>query len=264
MTEEELLILLSRVAGGGVTPDDALNRLKSGPFKHDISQHLYTDHHRRLRQGLAEVVLAEFKSDTQLIQSAEKLSGTGGAILFTRVSSEQSVILKEKYPTGRANPDGRTFIINPPLRKNAASGEPFVAVISAGSSDYKVVAEASEVCLAMNIAYEVFNDVGVAGLHRFLSHIEHIQAAAALVVVAGMEGALPSVVGGVVSAPVFAVPTSVGYGTSFKGIAALLAMLNSCAPGVAVVNIDNGFSAAFAACQVVRQIKKRTENPDGK
>ncbi|HGY56666.1 MAG TPA: nickel pincer cofactor biosynthesis protein LarB [Caldithrix abyssi] len=259
MNEKQISDLLALVAEGSMTIEEALKQLKRGPFNNEISELLHPDYHRNLRQGFSEVVFGEGKSSEQILQAAQKLSTKTNTVLFTRLSDTHLNLLKEKYPTGRHNRDGRTFIINPPARKDAASGEPYVAIVSAGSSDYKVVSEASEVCLAMNAAFEVINDVGVAGLHRFLNKIEQIQQASALVVVAGMEGALPSVVGGVASAPVFGVPTSVGYGASFNGLAALLAMLNSCAPGVTVSNIDNGFSAAFAACQVIKQIMKHAE-----
>jgi len=155
-----------------------------------------------------------------------------------------------------SNKIGRTFILHSPNKIEIKEGEPFVALFSGGTSDAPVIEEAADVCLAMEVPFIMKTDVGVAGLHRLLTHIEIIKKATAIIVVAGMEGALPSVIGGLAEAPVFAVPTSVGYGVSFDGVSALLGMLNSCASGVTVSNIDNGFSAAFTACQVIKQVKK--------
>jgi hypothetical protein len=152
------------------------------------------------------------------------------------------------------NARARTCLINPPREQGPDEGTPYVAVVSGGTADLPVAEEAVEVCVAMDVPVLRIYDVGVAGLHRILSKLDRLREASALVVVAGMEGALPSVVGGLVGVPVFAVPTSVGYGASFKGLAALLAMLNSCAPGVTVSNIDNGFSAGIAAARVARAI----------
>ena len=256
MNDNELIKLLKSVADGDKAVEEALDELKSGPFKTDVGEQINLDHHRRLRQGLAEVVLAETKSLEQVEEIAEKMSKESYPVLFTRVTDEQFALLKKKFSGARFNEAGRTMLFNAPQVKGADSGEPYVAILSAGTSDYRTVEEIADVCLSMDVAHEKRNDIGVAGLHRLLKHIPMIQNASAVVVVAGMEGALPSVVGGLAGSPVFAVPTSVGYGASFKGIAALLAMLNSCAPGISVVNIDNGFSAGFAACQVIRQIKK--------
>ncbi len=256
MNENELSRLLKNVAEGRKSVNEALNELKSGPFKMDGNETINLDHHRRLRQGLAEVVLAGAKTVEQLADIAEKMHKETYPVLFTRVTDAQFSRLKKDFPDARFNEIGRTALFNAPTVKDSASGEPYVAILSAGTSDIGVVEEIADVCLSMDVAYEKRNDIGVAGLHRLLKHIPMIQNAAAIIVVAGMEGALPSVVGGIAGSPVFAVPTSVGYGASFNGIAALLAMLNSCAPGISVVNIDNGFSAGFAACQVIRQIKK--------
>ncbi len=258
MNEKELKKLLSNVADGNLSTKDALNNLKSGPFKLDSGDFINLDHHRRLRQGLAEVVLAETKTVEQVEEIADRMNKETFPALFTRVTDEQFILLKNKFPHARFNEAGRTLLFNAPEIKNSSSDEPYVAILSAGTSDFRTVEEIAEVCVAMDIAHEKRNDIGIAGLHRLLKHVDMIQNASAIVVVAGMEGALPSVVGGMAGAPVFAVPTSVGYGASFKGIAALLAMLNSCAPGITVANIDNGFSAAYAACQVIRQIKKYT------
>ena len=259
MNEKELLELLEKVAKKNISVNTAINKLKNGPFKNDSSEHITIDYHRGIRQGLAEVVFAEPKTVKQVLQIADKLKNSKSPILFTRLTEPQAKALKKKFPKGRLNKIGRTFIINAPKKKPIKSSEPYVALFSAGTSDASIIEEACDVCLAMNVAYEMRNDVGVAGLHRLLNHTELIQNASAIVVVAGMEGALPSVIGGIADAPIFAVPTSIGYGASFNGISALLGMLNSCASAVTVSNIDNGFSAAYSACLVVKKILKYTE-----
>jgi NCAIR mutase (PurE)-related protein len=256
VNEREIIKLLESVASGERSVEKALSELKSGPFKVDEGELINLDHHRRLRHGLAEVVLAETKTAEQVEEIALKMSAEKYPVLFTRVTEEQFARLKGKFSNARFNEAGRTILFNTPQIKDSSSNEPYVAILSAGTSDFRTVEEIADVCIAMGVAHEKRNDIGIAGLHRLLKHIPMIQNASAVVVVAGMEGALPSVVGGFAGSPVFAVPTSVGYGASFKGVAALLAMLNSCAPGITVVNIDNGFSAGFAACQVIRQIKK--------
>lgn len=256
MNENELIDLLQKVSNGNLSISKAVSELKSGPFKNESLEHVTLDYHRKLRQGMAEVVYAEPKTIAQILIIAEKLKDESTPVLFTRLTIEQMEVLSEKYPTGKLNEVGRTFIFNPPKRKDISSSEPYVALFTAGTSDAPVIEEACDVCLAMNVAYEMRNDTGVAGLHRLLQHMELIQNATAIVVAAGMEGALPSVIGGIADAPVFAVPTSVGYGASFNGLSALLGMLNSCASGVTVSNIDNGFSAAYTACLVVKQVKK--------
>lgn len=257
MNEKELAALLAGVASGLVQPDLAVQMLKEGPFRTSHLGFATLDHHRTIRHGLGEVVYGASKRIEDLVAICERLGDDGQPVLSTRLSPGQIEALAARFPDGRASTAGRTFVVNPPARKDAGSGEPYVAIIAAGTSDIPVAEEASEVCVAMGIAFEQVYDVGVSGLHRLLSRVESLQSAAALVAIAGMEGALPSVVAGLVGCPVFAVPTSVGYGASFGGVAALLAMLNSCAPGVTVVNIDNGFSAAFAACNVVRRLRDR-------
>ena len=256
MTEDELTTLLESVRGGDVSPTDAVALLRQGPFKSTDMPFAELDHHRPLRNGLGEVVYGESKTAEQIVAIVGHLSEGGKPVLVTRIDAAKSHALVAAFPTGRANITGRTFIANAPEIKTPKSGEPYVAIVAAGTSDAYAAEEACEVCVAMNIAFVSHYDVGVAGLHRLLDKHASLQNASALVVVAGMEGALPSVVGGLFGKPIFAVPTSVGYGASFGGIAPLLAMLNSCAAGVAVMNIDNGFSAGFAACQVVREIKR--------
>ncbi|MGD2120724.1 MAG: nickel pincer cofactor biosynthesis protein LarB [Gemmatimonadota bacterium] len=254
MTPEELRALLEGVADGTKSAEEAVNRLKDGPLRMDELPFATLDHHRHLRQGLAEVVYGEGKTVEEVLEIARRLSASGIPVLLTRLGREQTTALREKFPEGRANERGRTFLIHAPEERGPEEGRPFVAVVSGGTADLPVAEEAVEVCVAMDVPVQRIYDVGVAGLHRILSKVESLREAAAVIVVAGMEGALPSVVGGLVGAPIFAVPTSVGYGASFQGLAALLAMLNSCAPGVTVSNIDNGFSAGIAAARVARAI----------
>ena len=260
MQDAELIELLERVRGGAITPEQAALALRAGPFRRSDLEFADVDHHRSLRHGLGEVIYGEGKTIEQILSITERLAHSGSPVLVTRLESEKFSALTQRYPQGRANDAARTFIVNPLPVRNSSGGDPYVAVLAAGTGDLSVAEEACEVCVAMDTAFEKFYDVGVAGLHRLLDKTDEIQGASALVVVAGMEGALPSVVGGLFGKPLFAVPTSVGYGASFAGVAALLAMINSCAPGIAVVNIDNGFSAGFAACQVIRQVlRKRDE-----
>lgn len=254
MNPEEIQKLLQDIANGGVSPAEGLKRLKEGPLRTDELPFANLDHHRHLRQGLAEVVYGEGKTEEETLTIGERLSAPGVPVLLTRLGDEQMIGLEERFPLGRSNRRARTFLIHPPEEKGAGDPGAYVAVVSGGTADLPVAEEAVEVCVSMDIPVHRVYDVGVAGLHRILSKVEAIQAAAAVVVVAGMEGALPSVVGGLVQTPVFAVPTSVGYGASFQGLAALLAMLNSCAPGVTVSNIDNGFSAGIAAARVARAV----------
>jgi NCAIR mutase (PurE)-related protein len=256
VTEEDLTGLLESVRGGDLSPADAVAVLREGPFRSSEVPFAELDHHRPLRNGLGEVVYGESKTAEQIVSIVGSLAIGGEPVLVTRIDNAKNEALKSAFSHGRSNPIGRTFIANAPQVKTPESGEPYVAVVAAGTSDAYAAEEACEVCIATETAFVSHYDVGVAGLHRLFDKHSSLQNASALVVVAGMEGALPSVVGGLFGKPLFAVPTSVGYGTSFGGIAPLLAMLNSCAAGVAVMNIDNGFSAGFAACQVVREIKR--------
>jgi len=254
MTDQEIAKLLDEVSRQSVSVEDAFNALKGGPFRRGLLQFAEVDHHRGVRHGLGEVIYGEGKSAEQIAAIAREIGDH--PVLITRLDREKLGALTAVFPSARINETGRTLTLNAPPAKDSSTGEPFVAILAAGTSDAYVAEEAAEVCVASGTAFETFYDVGVAGLHRLLDKHDAIGSASALVVVAGMEGALPSVVGGLFGKPIFAVPTSVGYGASMNGIAALLAMLNSCAPGVAVLNIDNGFSAGFAACQVVREVKR--------
>lgn len=255
MNETELLALLENVAAGKESAGQALSSLMKGPFFESKLSHSTVDHHRVLRHGVCEVIYGESKTAEQICDILKELSVHQTPVLVTRVDATKRSFLKKTFPHAIENELGRTFLLNAPKSKSSTSGEPFVALVSAGTSDAPVMEEAAAVCVAMGVAFERVCDVGVAGIHRLLAKVDFLNQAAALVVIAGMEGALPSVVAGLVGKPIFAVPTSVGYGANLGGITALLAMLNSCGSGVTVTNIDAGFSGAYAACQVVRAIK---------
>jgi NCAIR mutase (PurE)-related protein len=203
------------------------------------------DHARARRVGAPEVVYAEGKTPEQAVAIARRIVARSGHCLVTRAGAAARSALVREFPRARVNPIARTVLVG-----RAPAGAGRVCVVSAGTSDLPVAEEAAETLAALGSRVERLVDVGVAGLHRLLARSPAVRRANAVIVVAGMEGALASVVGGLTARPVFAVPTSVGYGSSFRGLAALLAMLNSCAPGVAVLNIDNGFGAAFAAHRV--------------
>jgi NCAIR mutase (PurE)-related protein len=250
----DLRRLIEQVARGEVAVDDAVESLKSGPFRTEQGESFSPDYHRRLRLGLGEVVYGEHKTTEQILTIVGKLAADETPVLVTRLNEEKQDSLKNALPGGRANRAARTFLVHAPVARKVSPDEPFVAIVSAGTSDFRVVEEAAEVCIASGVAFERIGDVGVAGLHRMMGKLPTLQRAAAIVVIAGMDGVLPSVVGGMVGRPVIGVPTSVGYGANFGGVAALLTMLNSCAPGVTVTNIDNGFSAAVAACRIVRGV----------
>jgi pyridinium-3,5-biscarboxylic acid mononucleotide synthase len=246
---EQLESLLAEVAAGRLTPQAALGRLRHLPFE-DLS-FARVDHHRSLVQGLPEVVFCEGKTPDQVVAICERLEAVSGGFLGTRASETVAGRLQARFPETVWNPLART------VHLTGAHPAPLVdsgtiLVVSAGTSDLPVAEEAAVVAEVFGHPVQRLVDVGVAGLHRLLAAGEQLREARVVIVVAGMEGALPSVVGGMVAAPVIAVPTSIGYGASFGGLAALLAMLNSCASGVTVVNIDNGFGAAAAASRICR------------
>jgi pyridinium-3,5-biscarboxylic acid mononucleotide synthase len=259
MNREEIVRLLERLQAGEIALDAVVDALRAGPFRTEQLPFADLDHHRALRQGLPEVVYGEGKTSEQIVEITRRLAQDGQPILVTRLKPEDQALLEATFPGVRTNISARTCLLNAP---EVPDGEPFVGVVAAGTSDLPVAEEAVEVCRAMSVPTRSWYDVGVSGLHRLLRHVPDLQRASAVIVVAGMEGALPSVVGGLVSCPVFGVPTSVGYGTSFGGIAPLLSMLNSCAPGLMVSNIDNGFSAGVAAARVVRAIRSATRSPE--
>jgi len=244
---ERVRDLLSKVADGSVPIDAALASLAQEPT--ESLGFATIDHHRALRQGFPEVVYAAGKTTEQLVAIARRIAERGDGVLATRVTAESAPALVAAIPGARHNALARTVMLaaaNPP-----ATARGTVLIVTAGTSDLPVAEEAAVTGEAMACATERLNDVGVAGIHRLLGRREVLDRAAVIVVVAGMDGALASVVGGLVRVPVIAVPTSVGYGASFGGIAPLLTMLNSCASGVTVVNIDNGFGAAVAAARIL-------------
>jgi pyridinium-3,5-biscarboxylic acid mononucleotide synthase len=208
------------------------------------------DHHRAVRLGCPEVVFGEGKTVDQIVGIVKSLQARQDTVLVTRVQAEKVPGILQEIPELQHNPQARTLLYTAGEIRMVGQGT--VLIVCAGSSDIPVAEEAKVSAHALGNAVETLYDVGVAGIHRVLNQGEKLRTAAVIIVVAGMEGALPSVIGGLVDRPVIAVPTSVGYGTSFNGIAALLGMLNSCAPGLVVVNIDNGFGAAYAATRINR------------
>lgn len=250
MRAEQLEALLADVAAGRVAPSAAVERLRHLPFEE--LPFARVDHHRALRQGQPEVVFCEGKTVDQVVAICDRLAQVNDSFLGTRCTEQIASALQAKFPRVVWNPTART-VYCPSARPSAGPSETrTILVVSAGTSDLPVAEEAAVVAEAFGHRVERLVDVGVAGLHRLFASADHLKQAAVVIVVAGMEGALPSVIGGLVSVPVIAVPTSVGYGASFGGLAALLAMLNSCAAGVTVVNIDNGFGAAAAASRICR------------
>ncbi len=245
INEKEIRQLVMDIKDGSVDLDQAVQKLKKLPYE-DL-KFARLDLHRGLRSGFPEVIFCQGKQRDHIVAIMEKLASGSTPILATRAQFEDFTAVKERIPEVQYHPQARMIIYEPaPLPKK--DGE--ILVISAGTADIPVAEEAAITADVMGNHVKRLYDVGVAGLHRLLADLDTIQSASVLIVVAGMEGALPSVVGGLVSRPVIAVPTSIGYGSSFGGLAALLAMLNSCAAGVTVVNIDNGFGAGFAANQI--------------
>lgn len=245
MQEQQLVEMLEQLRAGRLSVQEGVERLRHLPFE-DIGI-ANVDHHRSLRQGQPEVIFGQGKTAEQIdcIMQAMLRRAARGNILVTRLDAAKAQELQRIYPDAIHHSEGRCLSLERSPQQETGRGT--VLVISAGTSDIPVAAEAVVTARFLGNRTEHLYDVGVAGIHRLLARLEQIRSATVLIVVAGMEGALPSVVGGLVDRPVIAVPTSVGYGASFGGIAALLGMLNSCASGVTVVNIDNGFGAACAA-----------------
>jgi len=252
MDAKQLAELLGAVRDGCCSIDDALARLRSLPFE-DLG-FAKVDHHRALRNGFAEVILGEGKTAAQVVAIAERLAAAGASILVTRLAPEPAATLLAAVPEFVYHEVARVAVRRAAGEEADPAGT--VLVVSAGTADLPVAEEAAISAEAMGNRVERLYDVGVAGIHRLLGARDRLWDAAVLIVVAGMEGALPSVVGGLVHQPVIAVPTSVGYGTSMNGLAALLGMLNTCAAGVVVVNIDNGFGAAAAATRICRTLQR--------
>ncbi|PUT44358.1 nickel pincer cofactor biosynthesis protein LarB [Legionella taurinensis] len=257
MNECELELMLTDLIAGEINISQTINQLKNTLLRHTTLDYAQPDHHRQLRHGLNEVIYGQGKSSEQIIEIAKHLSLHKSCVLITRLDADKINDLTLAFPEGRINEQAGTFTVYPPAVAPLDLEKQFVAIVSAGTSDLRVAEEAKEVCIAMNIATACLYDVGVCGLQRVLSSLDTLQKASVVIVVAGMEGALPSVVGGLVGMPVIAVPTSVGYGASFNGVSALLGMLNSCAPGLVVTNIDAGFAAGFAAARIINGMNKR-------
>jgi pyridinium-3,5-biscarboxylic acid mononucleotide synthase len=247
MRPEEVAELLAGVRAGDKSPEEALAELRSLPY--DDVGFARLDTHRELRQGLPEAIFGEGKTTEQVVTIAERLvEKTSSPVIATRVSPEAAQALKARFEGSTHYESGRLVVVREATRHLEAT----VTVVCAGTSDLPVAEEAIGTAKALGADVIQITDVGVAGLHRLLNEQETLFDADVVVVVAGMEGALASLVGGITPAPVIAVPTSIGYGASFGGLAALLAMLNSCAQGITVTNIDNGFGAAMAAIRILR------------
>ena len=247
MTEEQLRQILRDLKSGALSDDQALERLRNLPFE-DLG-FANVDHHRTLRQGFPEVIFGAGKTADQVAKIVAAMLPGRHNILVTRATSDQYTKVREVDAAAEFHEAARAIVIH---HDHSLRGKGTVLVVSAGTSDIPVAEEAVVTLKLMGNEVEPLYDVGVSGLHRLLDRRERLAAARVLIVVAGMEGALPSVVGGLVSVPVIAVPTSVGYGSSFGGLTALLSMLNSCASNVTVVNIDNGFGAAMVASLINR------------
>jgi NCAIR mutase (PurE)-related protein len=250
MDARALLRFLEQVKAGEISVEEAARRLGELPVQ-QIADFAQLDGERALRMGVPEVVFGERKRPEQIGALVQRLVSLGQAVLVTRMAPEAEGAALAAAPQGRYDPVSRTFTA--PAAAGPPPREGLVAVVCAGTTDIPVAEEACATAHMVGAQVERVYDVGISGLHRLLRNAPALRQADALVVCAGMEGALPSVVGGLVARPVIAVPTSVGYGASLGGIAALLAMLNSCAPNVSVVNIDNGFSAGFVAALIARQ-----------
>ncbi|SEG47043.1 hypothetical protein SAMN05421819_3106 [Bryocella elongata] len=246
MTKPQLLEVLAQVERGALSPEDAASRLRSLPYE-DLG-HTRVDHHRSLRSGLPEVIYAAGKSTQQVLEIFRALAVSGVDVLATRVAAEAAAAILAEHPSAQHH----ELALTVSLRRSETARRGHIAVVCAGTSDLPVAEEAAVTAETFGAEVTRLYDVGVAGVHRLLAVREQLDAADVVIVCAGMEGALPSVVGGLVGVPVIAVPTSVGYGASFGGVTALLGMLNSCSPNVTVVNIDNGFGAAYTATMIAR------------
>ncbi len=242
VTDEWLRSILEKVKSGEISLSEATRELSALPYEE--LAYAKIDHHRHLRTGFPEVIFGGGKTVEQIASIASRLIARSERLLVTRASPEAFAAVKASIPDAVYNPLSKTIVVNRLDRRALQTG---ISVVTGGTADIPVAEEAAVTAELMGNEVERVFDVGVAGLHRLLDKLPKLRDAHVLVVVAGMEGALPSVIGGLIAAPIIAVPTSTGYGASFNGLAPLLAMLNSCAPGVAVVNIDNGFGAGYLA-----------------
>jgi NCAIR mutase (PurE)-related protein len=252
MNSQALRKLFDQVKKKRLSPDAAVERLRHLPFE-DLG-FAKLDHHRALRQGMPEVIFAPGKTPSQVADIFTRLAAHGGNVLATRATEEQYAAVANKFPNNVRRPEYRPLARAIVLKRDRKQqGKGIIVVVSAGTSDIPVAEEAVVTAELMGNNVQHIYDVGVAGIHRLLAHRQALAKARVIIVCAGMEGALPSVVGGLVGVPVIAVPTSVGYGAAFEGLAALLGMMNSCASNVSVVNIDNGFGAGYVASLINRR-----------
>ncbi len=250
MNPKQLRALLAEVAAGSKSIDDAFESLRDLPYE-DLG-FARLDHHRTLRTGVPEVIFGQGKTPAQVAAIVERFVAHSGRAFATRISPEAVALVRQQFPEAKEHEDAHILTVGDfPLPTDG----PFIAIASAGTSDMPVAEEAAVTVEVLGTRAVRLYDVGVAGLHRVLDRLDILRQAEAIVAVAGMEGALPTVVGGLVACPVIAVPTSVGYGANFHGISALLTMLNSCVPGIAVVNIDNGFGAGVLAHMIAQRCK---------
>ncbi|MBW2262646.1 MAG: nickel pincer cofactor biosynthesis protein LarB [Deltaproteobacteria bacterium] len=250
MDPRKLAELLEAVRDGSLDVDEAMGKLRTMPFE-DIG-YARVDHHRSLRRGMPEVVYAPGKTDEQLLGIVERMVSSGAPVMVSRVEPRQAGILLDRHPEASHSETARIVTLGSVPEVSGG----LVVVVTAGTADIPVAEEAALTASFAGARVEKIFDVGVAGLHRIVPSMDVLGRAAAIVAVAGMEGALPSVIAGMVACPVVAVPTSIGYGASFGGIAALLAMVNSCAGGVSVVNIDSGFNGGYVAALIARGAEK--------
>lgn len=259
MSDANLRRILARVRDGMMTVEDAAAALETWPYLDTGDAKL--DLHRRARRGLPEVVLCGTKRPDQVAEIFHAIASAGQPALGTKADEDHWKSVREVLPEAEYEPIGRLLTWKPSGFAPRPVDTPPIAIVSAGTSDEPVVREAAGTLEAFGHPVRIVRDAGVAGLQRILSHVESIEEALVVIVVAGMDGALPSVVSGLISTPVIAVPTSVGYGANFDGLSALLAMLNNCSGGVTVVNIDNGFGAAYAAALIARKYAARETTP---
>jgi hypothetical protein len=246
MDKKQILKLIQKIKSGQISEEEAVEKIASFPFEN--IGFAMIDHHRVIRWGFPEIIFCQGKTPEQVRDIAVKIRDNGSDILATRAHEEIWKSVRAAIPDARYNSIARTILLQQQERP-LLPGKVFI--VTAGTADLPVAEESLECARALRLDVDLLADIGVSGIHRLFGHRDLLQTASALIVVAGMEGALPSVVAGLVRCPVIAVPTSVGYGASFGGIAALLAMLNSCVPGIAVMNIDNGLGAAFLAFRIL-------------
>lgn len=257
MNEKDILDILNQIKDGSLSVDNAFSKLRNLPFE-DIG-YAKIDHHRAIRNGYPEVIFCQGKSIEHIIGIIKVMQNHGSNILATRATIDVYNEVKTVIPDAEYHSYARIISIK---KKELLKSKSKIIICTAGTADIPVAEEAAVTAEFMGNTVERIFDVGVAGIHRLFANVENLNTAGVIIAVAGMEGALASVIGGLVDKPVIAVPTSVGYGASFNGLAALLAMLNSCASGVGVVNIDNGFGAAYLASTINRQIENSKNNPE--